>query len=62
MISQKVQLSVIPAQAGIQNHLIRRGGLDSRLRGNDDKGYLATFYETIKTTQNGFIFAETEPI
>jgi hypothetical protein len=34
----------MPAKAGIQNHL---KSLDSRLRGNDDKGAFSTFYETI---------------
>jgi len=34
----------MPAKAGIQNHL---KALDSRFRGNDDKGFISTFYETI---------------
>jgi hypothetical protein len=34
----------MPAKAGIQNYLKT---LDSRLRGNDAKGRLKTFYETI---------------
>jgi hypothetical protein len=41
---QKVQNSVMPAKAGIQNYL---NTLDSRLRGNDVKGRIWTFYETI---------------
>ena len=35
----------MPAKAGIQNYLKT---LDSRLRGNDVKGRIWTFYETIK--------------
>ena len=34
----------MPAKAGIQNHLKT---LDYRLRGNDVKGRIKTFYETI---------------
>jgi len=34
----------MPAKAGIQDYLKT---LDSRLRGNDDKGAFSTFYETI---------------
>jgi len=36
--------SVMPAKAGIQNYLKI---LDSRLRGNDVKGRIKTFYDTI---------------
>ena len=36
----------MPAKAGIQNYLKT---LDSRLRGNDVKGGLKAFYETIKS-------------
>ena len=35
----------MPAKAGIQNYLKT---LDSRLRGNDVKGRIKNFYETIK--------------
>ena len=47
--SEKVRNSVMPAKAGIQNYLKI---LDSRLRGNDIKGRLKTFYETIKFIVN----------
>jgi len=36
--------TVTPADAGVQNSL---NLLDSRFRGNDEKGGVATFYETI---------------
>ena len=36
----------MPVKAGIQNYLKT---LDSRLRGNDAKGRLKTFYEGIKS-------------
>ena len=35
----------MPAQAGIQNYLLR---LDSRLHGNDAKGSFETLYECAK--------------
>ena len=35
----------MPAKAGIQNYLKI---LDSRFHGNDVKGYIKTFYDTIK--------------
>ena len=35
----------MPAKAGIQNYL---NLLDSHLRGNDIKGRIKTFYDTIK--------------
>ena len=35
----------MPAKAGIQNYLKK---LDPRLRGNDVKGRIKTFYETVK--------------
>jgi len=41
---KKVRNSVMPAKAGIQNHLKI---LDSRLRGNDAKDGFKTFYEAI---------------
>ena len=44
MHSQKVPNTVTPAEAGVQNSL---KSLDSRLRGNDDKGFFSTFYRTI---------------
>ena len=37
--------TVTPAEAGVQNSL---NLLDSRFRGNDKNGEVATFYETIK--------------
>ena len=36
--------TVTPAEAGVQNSL---NLLDSRFRGNDKNGEIATFYETI---------------
>jgi len=42
--SQKVRNSVMLSKAGIQNYLKI---LNSRLRGNDAKGRIKTFYDTI---------------
>ena len=36
--------AVTPAEAGVQNYL---NSLDSRFRGNDEKGTKRTFYEAI---------------
>jgi len=44
MISQKV---VMPAKAGSHRFCNLMKKLDSRLRGNDGKGYSPTFYESI---------------
>jgi len=44
-----VRSSVMPAKAGIQNYLKI---LNSRIRGNDAKGGLQIFYETIKLKKN----------
>jgi len=41
--------SVMPAKAGIQNYLKIP---NSRIRGNDAKGGLQIFYETIKLKKN----------
>jgi hypothetical protein len=35
----------MPAEAGIQNYM---KSLDSRFRGNDNKGIISTFYDAIK--------------
>ena len=45
MVSQKVEGTVTPAQAGVHNSIKI---LDSRLRGNDRKERFSTFYESIK--------------
>jgi len=50
----KCPRSVIPAQAGIHNEL---KSLDSRLRGNDKKKAILTFYETIKYCSRIILFA-----
>jgi hypothetical protein len=42
--------TVTPAEAGVQNSL---NLLDSRFRGNDKKGEIATFYETIISSKSG---------
>jgi hypothetical protein len=44
MNSQKVQIAVTPAQAGVQKTSER---LDSRLRGNDRKEHFPTSYDFI---------------
>ena len=46
----------MPAKAGIQNYLKT---LDSRLRGNDAKGRIKTFYETINV--DGFVKSRILP-
>jgi len=43
MNSQKVPIPVTPARAGVYNILKL---LDSRFRGNDEKGAFKTFYAT----------------
>jgi len=45
MLMQKVSKAVTPAKAGVQKWLIF---LDSRFRGNDEKGCFLTFYEFVK--------------
>ena len=45
----------MPAKAGIQNYLRI---LDSRLRGNDVKGCIKTFYDTIIIRHSIFSFSE----
>jgi len=42
----------MPAKAGIQPRFSVVKSLDSRLRGNDNKGAFPTFYETIITLKN----------
>jgi hypothetical protein len=41
----KSRKTVTPAEAGVQNSL---NLLDSRFRGNDKNGEIATFYETTR--------------
>jgi len=48
MVSQKVRKTVTPAQAGVQNLLKT---LDSRLRGNDRRREISTFYEVVINEQ-----------
>ena len=45
MKSQKGRKGVTPAKAGVQKY---SNFLDSRFRGNDEKGKSVTLYETIK--------------
>jgi hypothetical protein len=45
MKSQKGRKGVTPAKAGVQKY---SNFLDSRFRGNDEKGKSVTLYETIR--------------
>jgi len=53
---QKVSWAVTPAKAGVQKRSKR---LDSRLRGNDRKSRIVTFYECINS--DGFVGGGVRP-